>query len=73
MTRIYFHCSSNGRLLPECRVVAVDDLAEARDHAARIVQSTDQLEVGWSVPWRSLPNRKVVQSWRREPIQSNFV
>jgi hypothetical protein len=39
MAQIYFHCSSNGRLLPECRVVAVDDLAEARDHAAQIVQS----------------------------------
>jgi hypothetical protein len=39
MTPIYFHCSSNGRLLPECHIVAVDDLAEAREHAARIVQS----------------------------------
>jgi hypothetical protein len=36
MAQIYFHCSGNGRPLPECRVLAVDDLAEARDHAARI-------------------------------------
>lgn len=38
MTDIYFQCSSNGRLLPECRVVAVDSLFEARDYAVRIMK-----------------------------------
>ena len=43
MTQIYFQCSNNGRLLPECRVVAVADLAEARDHATRIMKSLTML------------------------------
>jgi hypothetical protein len=38
MTQIHFHCSKNGRAL-ERLAVAVEDLAEARDHAARIAHS----------------------------------
>ena len=39
MTEIQFHCSSNGRHLPQRQIVAIDHLSEARDHAARIVQT----------------------------------
>ena len=40
MTQVYFHCSSNTNevLVDSCGAV-VDDLAEARDHAARVVRS----------------------------------
>jgi len=39
MTLIHFQCSRDGRALRERCAIAVEDLAEARDHAARIVQS----------------------------------
>jgi hypothetical protein len=40
MTQVYFHCSTNTNevLVDRCGAV-VDDLAEARDHAARVVRS----------------------------------
>lgn len=40
MTQVYFHCCSNTNevLVDSCGAV-VDDLAEARDHAARFVRS----------------------------------
>jgi hypothetical protein len=40
MTQVYFHCSTNTNevLVDRCGTV-VDDLAEARDHAARVVRS----------------------------------
>jgi hypothetical protein len=47
MTQIYFHCPSKGRASQQRRVATVSDLAEARDHATRIVQS-----VPWSAGWR---------------------
>ena len=39
MTDVYFHCSSNGRLLPRRQVVAVESLTQARDYAACVVRS----------------------------------
>ncbi|GLR90876.1 DUF6894 family protein [Bradyrhizobium iriomotense] len=39
MTHVYFHCSSNrGVLIDQCGA-AVDNLIEARDHAAGVVRS----------------------------------
>lgn len=39
MAQVYFHCSNTrGALIDRCGTV-VDDLAEARDHAAGVVQS----------------------------------
>jgi hypothetical protein len=40
MTQVYFHCSTNTNevLVDRCGAV-VDDLAEARDHAASVVRS----------------------------------
>jgi hypothetical protein len=39
MTQVYFHCSnSEGALIDRCGA-GVDDLAEARDHAALVVRS----------------------------------
>jgi hypothetical protein len=39
MTQVYFHCSSGNEILVDHCGAKVDDLAEARDHAARIVRS----------------------------------
>jgi hypothetical protein len=34
MTQIYFHCSNSREVLVDRYGAAIDDLAEARDHAA---------------------------------------
>jgi hypothetical protein len=39
MTHVYFHCSNRNELLVDRCGTVVDDLAEARDHAACVVRS----------------------------------
>ncbi|MDH2386431.1 hypothetical protein [Bradyrhizobium sp. CER78] len=39
MTQVYFHCSNANKVFVDHRGAVVDDLAEARDHATRVVQS----------------------------------
>jgi hypothetical protein len=39
MTQLYFHCSNTRKVFLDCNGAFVGDLAEARDHAARLVQS----------------------------------
>ena len=39
MTQVYFHCSNAEEILIDRRGAAVMNLAEARDHAARVMQS----------------------------------
>jgi hypothetical protein len=39
MTQVYFHCSSASEVLVDTCGAIVDDLVEARDHAASVVQS----------------------------------
>jgi len=39
MTQVYFHCSNTKKVFLDYRGAAVDDLAEARDRATRVVQS----------------------------------
>ena len=39
MTQVYFHCSNTKKVFIDRRGAVVDDLAEARDHATRVVQS----------------------------------
>jgi hypothetical protein len=39
MTQVYFHCSNADEVLIDRRGAAVLNLAEARDHAARVMQS----------------------------------
>jgi hypothetical protein len=39
MAQLYFHCSTSQHVLIDETGTAVGDLAEARDHAARVVQS----------------------------------
>ena len=39
MTQVYFHCSNTKKVFVDYRGVMVNDLAEARDHASRVVQS----------------------------------
>ena len=39
MTQLYFHCSNTKNAFADRRGAVVDDLAEARDHATRVVQS----------------------------------
>lgn len=39
MTKVYFHCSNTKKVFVDRRGAILDDLAEARDHATRIVQS----------------------------------
>jgi hypothetical protein len=39
MTQVYFHCSNTNEVLVDSCSAVVDDLAEARDHATRVVRS----------------------------------
>ncbi|MHC4042927.1 DUF6894 family protein [Bradyrhizobium sp. 23AC] len=39
MTHVYFHCSNTKKVFVDRRGAVVDDLAEARDRANRIVHS----------------------------------
>jgi hypothetical protein len=39
VTHVYFHCSSDRGILIDQYGAAVDNLVEARDHAARVVRS----------------------------------
>jgi hypothetical protein len=39
MTQVYFHCSNTNKVLVDRCGAVVDDLAEARDHAACVVRS----------------------------------
>jgi hypothetical protein len=39
VTQVYFHCSNTKKVFVDRRGAVVDDLAEARDRATRIVQS----------------------------------
>jgi hypothetical protein len=39
ITQVYFHCSNTKKVFVHYRSAMVDDLAEARDHATRVVQS----------------------------------
>ena len=39
VSHVYFHCSSDRGILIDQYGAAVDDLVEARDHAARVVRS----------------------------------
>jgi hypothetical protein len=39
MTQLYFHCSNTTKVFVDRRGAVVEDLAEARDCAARVVQS----------------------------------
>ena len=39
MTQVYFHCSNTKKVFVDRRGAVVDGLAQARDHAARVVQS----------------------------------
>jgi hypothetical protein len=39
MTQVYFHCSNTKEVLVDRCGAVVDDLAEARDHAASVVRS----------------------------------
>jgi hypothetical protein len=50
MTQIYFHCSNTKKVFVDHRGALVDDLAEARDHATRVVQS--------------LANERSLEDWR---------
>ena len=50
MTQVYFHCSNTKKVFVDRLGAVVDDLAEARDHAARVVQS--------------LTNERSLEDWR---------
>jgi len=39
MTQVFFHCSNTKKVFLDPHGAVVDDLAEARDHATRVVQS----------------------------------
>ena len=51
MTQIYFHCTNSRGVLLDRYGAAVDDMAEARDHAARVVRSLIMVQT--SEDWRS--------------------
>ena len=38
MTQVFFHCSNTKKVFVDYSSAVVEDLAEARDHAARLVQ-----------------------------------
>jgi hypothetical protein len=50
MTQVYFHCSNTKKVFVDQRGAAVNDLAEARDHATRVVQS--------------FTNERTLENWR---------
>ena len=50
MTQVYFHCSNTKEVLVDRRGAVVDDLGEARDHAAAVV--------------RSLTRARSLENWR---------
>ena len=51
MTQVYFHCSNARGVLVDRTGAAVDDLAEARDHAACVVRSLTMTQS--AEDWRS--------------------
>jgi len=50
VTQVYFHCSNATQVLIDHRGAEVDDLVEARDHAASVVRS---LTTARNLDWRS--------------------
>ena len=50
MTQVYFHCSNTKKVFLDRHGAVVDDLAEARDHATRVVQSL--IQEGSPEDWR---------------------
>jgi hypothetical protein len=50
MAQVYFHCSNTRKVFVDCHGAVVDDIAEARDHATRVVQS--------------FTNERSVKDWR---------
>ena len=42
MTQVYFHCSNTKKVLVDRRGAVVENLDEARDHAASVVRSLTQ-------------------------------
>jgi hypothetical protein len=50
MTQVYFHCANAKKIFVDHRGAMVDDLAEARDHAIRVVQY--------------LTNERSLEDWR---------
>jgi hypothetical protein len=50
MTQVYFHCSNTKKILVDRRGAVVDDLAQAREHAAGLV--------------RSLTKERSLEDWR---------
>jgi hypothetical protein len=57
MPQVYFHCSNPKEALIDRYGAVVDDLAEARDHAACVV--------------RSLTNARSLEDWRGWVLQVN--
>ncbi|MGY3149630.1 hypothetical protein ACVWYQ_006629 [Bradyrhizobium sp. USDA 3397] len=51
MTQLYFHCTNAEEVLVDHHGAVVDDLAEARDHAANVVRSLTA--AGGPEDWRS--------------------
>ena len=54
MTQVYFHCSNAKKVFVDRRGAMVDDLAEARDQATRVVQS--------------FTNDRSLEDWRDCPV-----
>jgi hypothetical protein len=57
MTHVYFHCSNRNEVLIDRCGAVVDDLAEARDHAACVV--------------RSLTTARSLEDWRGWTLHVN--
>ena len=51
MTQVYFHCTTAKKVLVDRLGAVVEDLAEARDHAAKVVRSLTA--AGGPEDWRS--------------------
>jgi hypothetical protein len=50
MSQVYFHCSNSKKVVVDHHGAVVDDIAEARDHATRVV--------------RSFTNERSLEDWR---------
>jgi len=57
MTQVFFHCPNTKKVFVDYSGVVVDDIAEARDHATRLVQS--------------FTNERSLEDWRDWVLHAN--
>jgi hypothetical protein len=64
---VYFRCSNTKKVFVDCRSAVIDDIAVARDHATRVVQSfTNERSVKDWCDWvLQVSDDRVPRNYRR--------